>query len=178
MQKVSYRKADVEGFNILYREAGPTDAQPLLLSHGFPGQERSVLPAGGRRGIRARHAGGGRVLLGDRSLRLGDARRRNRRGNPGLSRFLTELENSMRADCTGENSAGSTAPSTGKFRSRSPNPVHTRRDEWADAAPVGGIKYVGLAKSCPGGEFPVGAKFESAMAPATTGVQDLRRGRR
>src|SRR6516225_11010087 len=53
---------------------------------------------GGRRGIRARHAGGGRVLLGDRSLRLGDARRRNRRGNPGLSRFLTELENSMRAD--------------------------------------------------------------------------------
>ena len=47
MQKVSYRKADVEGFNILYREAGPTDAQPLLLSHGFPGQERSVLPAAG-----------------------------------------------------------------------------------------------------------------------------------
>jgi hypothetical protein len=32
--------------------------------------------------------------------------------------------------------------------------------------------------SCPGGEFPVGAKFESAMVPATTGLQVLRRGRR
>ena len=27
------------------------------------------------------------------------------------------------------------------------------------------------------GEFPVGAKFESAIAPVTTGVQGLRRGR-
>ena len=36
MQKVSFRKADVERFNIFYREAGPTDAQPLLLLHGFP----------------------------------------------------------------------------------------------------------------------------------------------
>jgi pimeloyl-ACP methyl ester carboxylesterase len=36
MQKVSFRKADVEGFNIFYREAGPTDAQPLLLLHGLP----------------------------------------------------------------------------------------------------------------------------------------------
>ena len=31
MRKVSFRKADVEGFNIFYREAGPTDAQTLLL---------------------------------------------------------------------------------------------------------------------------------------------------
>ena len=36
MHKVSFRKADVEGFNIFYREAGPTDAQTLLLLHGFP----------------------------------------------------------------------------------------------------------------------------------------------
>ena len=36
MRKVSFRKADVEGFNIFYREAGPTDAQTLLLLHGFP----------------------------------------------------------------------------------------------------------------------------------------------
>src|SRR5215471_18622835 len=36
MHKVSFRKADVEGFNILYREAGPRDAQTLLLLHGFP----------------------------------------------------------------------------------------------------------------------------------------------
>src|SRR6266481_3107503 len=36
MRKVSFRKADVEGFNIFYREAGPTDAQTLMLLHGFP----------------------------------------------------------------------------------------------------------------------------------------------
>ena len=36
MHNVSFRKADVEGFNIFYREAGPTDAQTLLLLHGFP----------------------------------------------------------------------------------------------------------------------------------------------
>jgi pimeloyl-ACP methyl ester carboxylesterase len=36
MRKVSFRKADVEGFNIFYREAGPTDAQTLLLLYGFP----------------------------------------------------------------------------------------------------------------------------------------------
>ena len=36
MRKVSFRKADVEGFNIFHRAAGPTDAQTLLLLHGFP----------------------------------------------------------------------------------------------------------------------------------------------
>jgi pimeloyl-ACP methyl ester carboxylesterase len=36
MREISFRKADVEGFNIFYREAGPTDAQKLLLLHGFP----------------------------------------------------------------------------------------------------------------------------------------------
>jgi pimeloyl-ACP methyl ester carboxylesterase len=36
MHKVSFRKADVEGFNIFYREAGPRDAQTVLLLHGFP----------------------------------------------------------------------------------------------------------------------------------------------
>jgi NADPH:quinone reductase-like Zn-dependent oxidoreductase len=36
--------------------------------------------------------------------------------------------------------------------------MHMRRGEWAEAAPVSGIECVGLVKSCPGGEFPVGAK--------------------
>src|SRR5271168_4704672 len=36
MRKVSFRKVDVDGFNISYREAGPTDAPTLLLLHGFP----------------------------------------------------------------------------------------------------------------------------------------------
>jgi NADPH:quinone reductase len=41
--------------------------------------------------------------------------------------------------------------------------MHMRRGEWAEAAPVSGIKCVGLVKSCPGGEFPVGAKVASLM---------------
>jgi pimeloyl-ACP methyl ester carboxylesterase len=33
---VTYRKADVDGLSIFYREAGPNHAPPLLLLHGFP----------------------------------------------------------------------------------------------------------------------------------------------
>jgi pimeloyl-ACP methyl ester carboxylesterase len=36
MRKTSFRKVDVDGFNIFYREAGPPDAPVLLLLHGFP----------------------------------------------------------------------------------------------------------------------------------------------
>jgi pimeloyl-ACP methyl ester carboxylesterase len=36
MRKVRFQKIDVDGFNIFYREAGPTDAPVLLLLHGFP----------------------------------------------------------------------------------------------------------------------------------------------
>jgi pimeloyl-ACP methyl ester carboxylesterase len=36
MMKVSFRKIDVDGFNIFYREAGPADGPVLLLLHGFP----------------------------------------------------------------------------------------------------------------------------------------------
>ena len=36
MFKVSFRKVDVDGFNICYREAGPKDAPAILLLHGFP----------------------------------------------------------------------------------------------------------------------------------------------
>jgi pimeloyl-ACP methyl ester carboxylesterase len=36
MRKISFRKADADGFNIFYREAGPKDAPVLLLLHGFP----------------------------------------------------------------------------------------------------------------------------------------------
>src|ERR1700754_4959969 len=36
MAKVKFRKQDVDGFNIFYREAGPKDAPTLLLLHGFP----------------------------------------------------------------------------------------------------------------------------------------------
>jgi pimeloyl-ACP methyl ester carboxylesterase len=34
--KVSFRKVDVDGFNVFYREAGPKNAPVLLLLHGFP----------------------------------------------------------------------------------------------------------------------------------------------
>jgi len=36
MRKISFRKVEVDGFNIFYREAGPKDAPVLLLLHGFP----------------------------------------------------------------------------------------------------------------------------------------------
>ena len=41
--------------------------------------------------------------------------------------------------------------------------MHMRRGEWAEAAPVSGIECVGLVTSCPGGEFPVGAKVAALM---------------
>jgi pimeloyl-ACP methyl ester carboxylesterase len=76
--------------------------------HGSLGQERSVLPPRRRRGVQARYPQRRRALLRDRSLRLGDARRRNHRGNPGLSRPLTELENSDARGLYWRDSAGST----------------------------------------------------------------------
>src|SRR6266481_6025726 len=36
MTKSNYRKVDVDGLNVFYREAGRTDAPALLLLHGFP----------------------------------------------------------------------------------------------------------------------------------------------
>lgn len=41
--------------------------------------------------------------------------------------------------------------------------LHMRRGEWAEAARVSGIECVGIVKSCPGGEFPVGAKVAALM---------------
>ncbi|WP_417663570.1 zinc-binding alcohol dehydrogenase family protein [Pseudomonas sp.] len=41
--------------------------------------------------------------------------------------------------------------------------MHMRCGEWAEAAPVSGIECVGIVKSCPGGEFPVGAKVAALM---------------
>jgi NADPH:quinone reductase-like Zn-dependent oxidoreductase len=41
--------------------------------------------------------------------------------------------------------------------------MHMRRGEWAEAAPESGIEYVGLVKSCPGGEFPVGPKVAALI---------------
>src|SRR6476619_5295086 len=41
--------------------------------------------------------------------------------------------------------------------------LHMRRGEWAEAAPVSGIECVGIVKSCPGGEFPVGSKVAALM---------------
>ena len=36
MTKVNFKKADVDGFKVFYREAGAKDAPTILLLHGFP----------------------------------------------------------------------------------------------------------------------------------------------
>lgn len=41
--------------------------------------------------------------------------------------------------------------------------LHMRRGEWAEAAEVSGIECVGVVDSCPGGEFPTGAKVAALM---------------
>src|ERR1700758_1801431 len=41
--------------------------------------------------------------------------------------------------------------------------MHMRRGEWAEAAEVSGIECVGIVDSCPGGEFPEGAKAAALM---------------
>lgn len=41
--------------------------------------------------------------------------------------------------------------------------LHMRKGKWAEIADVSGIECVGTIKSCPGGEFPVGAKVAALM---------------
>jgi NADPH2:quinone reductase len=41
--------------------------------------------------------------------------------------------------------------------------LHMRKGEWAEIADVSGIECVGIVKSCPGGEFPIGAKVAALM---------------
>ena len=42
--------------------------------------------------------------------------------------------------------------------------IHMRHGEWGEAAPVSGIECVGIVKSCPGGQFPIGAKGAELMS--------------
>lgn len=47
MAQVQYKRADVDGMKIFYREAGPRDGQKLLLLHGFPSSShmfRDLIP--------------------------------------------------------------------------------------------------------------------------------------
>jgi pimeloyl-ACP methyl ester carboxylesterase len=39
-ESITYRTVSIEGLNIFYREAGPTQAPTLLLLHGFPSSSR------------------------------------------------------------------------------------------------------------------------------------------
>ena len=36
MADIAYRRADVDGLTVFYREAGASDASALALPHGFP----------------------------------------------------------------------------------------------------------------------------------------------
>src|SRR5262245_12220668 len=48
--------------------------------------------------------------------------------------------------------------------------MHMRRGEWAAAAAVSGIECVSIIDSCPGGEFPVGAKVAACRPRPMTAV--------
>ena len=63
------------------------------------GQERSVLPAGGRRGVQARHSRCSGPLLRDGPLRAGDACGRDRGGDPRLPRSLNLYRSTGGALC-------------------------------------------------------------------------------
>ncbi len=43
-QATAYRKTQIEGLSIFYREAGPKDAPTLLLLHGLPSSSRMFAP--------------------------------------------------------------------------------------------------------------------------------------
>ena len=43
-QNTAYRKVQVDGLSIFYREAGPKDAPPILLLHGLPSSSRMFEP--------------------------------------------------------------------------------------------------------------------------------------
>src|SRR6202007_2696452 len=46
--KIAHRTVNIDGLNILYREAGPKDAPVVLLLHGFPTSShmfRDLIPA-------------------------------------------------------------------------------------------------------------------------------------
>ena len=48
MTTIHYRKANADGLNVFYREAGAPDAPALLLLHGFPSAShmfRGLIPA-------------------------------------------------------------------------------------------------------------------------------------
>ena len=47
MRATTHQKADVDGLEVFYREAGPADAPVLLLLHGFPSSShmfRDLIP--------------------------------------------------------------------------------------------------------------------------------------
>ncbi len=47
MSPITYRHADVDGFNVFYREAGRADSEKVLLLHGFPSSShmfRDLIP--------------------------------------------------------------------------------------------------------------------------------------
>ena len=48
MTTIQYRKVNVDGFNVFFRQAGRADAPALLLLHGFPSAGhmfRELIPA-------------------------------------------------------------------------------------------------------------------------------------
>jgi pimeloyl-ACP methyl ester carboxylesterase len=48
VEQTFYRRIEIDGLSIFYREAGPKDAPTLLLLHGLPSSSRKFEPLFGR----------------------------------------------------------------------------------------------------------------------------------
>ena len=101
-------------------------------------------------------------LVEQRDLRRVDLLPRDVEGKPGLEKFAG-VDSLVYADLPEpEPMAGQVVIEIKAFGINHAE-MHMRRGEWAEAAKVIGIECVGLVKSCPGGEFPIGAKVAALM---------------
>ena len=84
MGTVNFRKLDIDGIKVFYREAGPKDATTILLLHGFPTAGhmfRDLIPQLADRFLRRDRLQGGPLLPAEHvesPSRHGLRRRRHR----------------------------------------------------------------------------------------------------
>ena len=100
---------------------------------GGVGQERSVLPAAGRRGVQARHSARGRPLLRHRPFRAGDPCRGDRGGHPRIPPSLTAFEIEETSTCRSQSPSSPAPARASAGRPPSASRATSRRSSWSRA---------------------------------------------